>query len=210
MCSRGDFERVTGFLGTRGRCCACVCLSLFVFLCLSFFVCLALFVLLCLSCFVCLSLFVLLCLSVAFALVLFNGTRLRDRLALYDDGRKTCAREACAGARGSNPSQKTPRQRSARSALFYAFRAKREMRSLLLKSARLCIAQYCLTTRRKLLVFLTLETKKNARSAPLVPKREAIAWGRIRQAVCYGLAQGEFIPKLPRNMAGLFEFPSLE
>ena len=29
------------------------------------------------------------CLSVAFALVLFKGTRLRNRLALYDDGRKT-------------------------------------------------------------------------------------------------------------------------
>ncbi len=30
-----------------------------------------------------------LCLSVAFALVLFNGTRSRNRRALYDDGRKT-------------------------------------------------------------------------------------------------------------------------
>ena len=40
-------------------------------------------------------------------------------VSLY--GCKTCAREACAGARGSNPSQKTPRQRSARSALSTPF-----------------------------------------------------------------------------------------
>ncbi len=51
--------------------------------------------------------------------------------------------------------------------------------------------------------FLLPNDKKNARSAPLIQKRKAIAWGRIRQAVCYGLAQGEFIPKLTRNMLGM-------
>ena len=65
---------------------------------------------------------------------LMAHARATDGLCMMTDA-KHRARSA-RGARGSNPSQKTPRQRSARSAL-----STRVARSLLFKSARLCLAQ---------------------------------------------------------------------